>query len=45
MTINKSKELEWDERLNSLKTQIEYWCNPTNVTNKTVEVIQLYYNQ
>jgi hypothetical protein len=45
MTINKSKELEWDERLNNLKTQIEYWCNPNNITNKTVEVIQLYYNQ
>ena len=45
MTINKSKELEWDERLNTLKTQIEYWCDPNNITNKTVEVIHLYYNQ
>jgi hypothetical protein len=44
MTINKSKESEWDERLNNLKTQIEYWCNPNNTTNKIIEVIQLYYN-
>ena len=32
-------------RLNTLKTQIEYWCDPNNITNKTVEVIHLYYNQ
>jgi len=45
MTINKSKEVEWDERLKNLKKQIEYWCNPNNITTKTIEVIQLYYNQ
>ena len=45
LSINKSKEFEWKERLINLKNQVEYWCNPNNITNKTIEVIQLYYNQ
>jgi hypothetical protein len=36
---------EWMERLTMLKTQIKYWINPENKTNKLVEVIQLYYDQ
>jgi hypothetical protein len=27
-----------------LKQQIEYWTNPLNKTNKTLEIIQLYFN-
>ena len=27
-----------------LKQQIEYWTNATNKTNKTLEIIQLYFN-
>ena len=42
--IKKSKQTEWDERLLSLKQQINYWINPENVVNKTVETIQLYYD-
>ena len=45
MAINKTKETEWKNRLKCLKNQIDYWCNPNNVTNKTIEVIQLYYDQ
>ena len=45
IVVDKLKETEWNERLKNLKKQIEYWCNPNNVTNKTIEVIQLYYNQ
>jgi hypothetical protein len=33
---------EWTTRLNSLKEQIDYWCN--NKTDKMIEIIQLYYN-
>lgn len=44
MIINKAKEIEWNDRLNCLKTQIDYWCNPNNVTNKTIEIIELYYD-
>ena len=40
--IKKSKIKEWSERLNKLEEQIKYWL--TNTTNKTVEIIQLYYD-
>ena len=34
---------KWNERLNILKQQIEYWTNATNKTNKTLEIIQMNY--
>jgi len=40
--IKKTKTIEWKNRLETLKTQIEYWYN--NRTDKTIEVIQLFYN-
>ena len=42
--VKKSKKKEWEERLLCLKQQIEYWINPENVTNKTIESVQLYYD-
>ena len=45
LKIKNNKIIEWDERLKVLKSQIEYWSNPENKTEKTVEVIQLFYNQ
>ena len=35
---------EWDKRLNTLKEQIKYWIHPDNITTKTVETIQLFYD-
>ena len=43
--VKKSKKNEWNKRLETLKSQIEYWCNPINKTNKTIEIIQLFYDQ
>jgi hypothetical protein len=43
--INKNKKKEWNERLNSLKNTIEYWLDEENTTSKTIEVIQLYYDE
>jgi hypothetical protein len=40
----KSKKGEWVERLNTLEAHINYWINPENTTNKTIETIQLYYD-
>ena len=40
--IKKSKE--WSQRLNTLKEQIIYWINPNNITTKTIEIIQLFYD-
>jgi len=43
-TVKKSKVKEWNTRLNTLIDTIKYWIEPENKTNKTVEVIQLYYD-
>lgn len=42
--VKKPKQAEWESRLKSLHSQIEYWCNPYNITTKTVEVVQLFYD-
>jgi hypothetical protein len=42
--VKKTKKTEWEERLNSLKEQIIYWIHPDNITSKTIEIIQLFYN-
>ena len=41
ITIAKSKVNEWEERLQNLKQQIQYWIE--NPTEKTIEVIELFY--
>ena len=41
MTIKKTKQKEWLERINILNNEIQYWID--NTTDKTVETIQLYY--
>jgi hypothetical protein len=42
--IKKSKKYEWTQRLNVLEEHINYWINPANITNKTIETIQLFYD-
>jgi hypothetical protein len=37
------KEKEWTQRLNALEQNIKYWT--VNATNKTVEIIQLFYDE
>jgi hypothetical protein len=39
--IMKTKQKEWEERMTSLKQQIQYWID--NPNEKTVEIIELYY--
>ncbi len=41
LKVNNNKK--WNERLNNLKNQIDYWNK--NKTDKTVEIIQLYYDE
>ena len=41
--INNKYEKEWQDRLIILKYTIKYWLN--NNTNKTIEVIELFYDQ
>ena len=40
--ITKDNNNEWNNRLQILHNQIEYWSN--NMTNKTIEVIHLFYD-
>lgn len=39
--IMKTKQSEWDNRINSLTQQIQYWVE--NPSDKTVEIIELFY--
>lgn len=42
--VKKIKRTEWSERLNTLSQHIHYWTHPSNITHKTIETIQLYYD-
>jgi len=44
LIVKKSKQKEWNERLNVLKNVIEYWVNIENKTDKMIEIIQLFYD-
>jgi hypothetical protein len=41
MQITKTKQKEWEERIETLKQQIQYWID--NPTEKTIEIIELFY--
>ena len=43
--VKKSKQKEWLERLNTLEDQIKYWTDPENMTDKTIEIIHLFYDE
>jgi len=42
--VKKSKKKEWETRLERLREQVEYWTNPENATEKTVEIVELFYD-
>jgi hypothetical protein len=42
--IKKTKKNEWENRLFTLNEQIQYWTNSHNITTKTIEIIQLFYD-
>ena len=39
--IMKTKQKEWEERIECLKNQIQYWID--NPTTKTIEIVELFY--
>jgi hypothetical protein len=41
--VKKSKQKEWEQRLNTLDETLKYWINPANKTSKMVEIIELFY--
>ena len=42
--VKKTKKDEWRQRLIELEEHINYWINPENITNKTIETINLFYD-
>ena len=42
--IKKTKKNEWENRLFTLNEQVQYWTNSHNITTKTIEIIQLFYD-
>jgi len=43
--VSKNKQTDWIARLSVLKTRIEYWLNPDNLTDKTIEIEHLFYDE
>ena len=44
-TVKTTKKKEWEERLHALSSQIDYWIDEKNKTDKTVEIVQLFYDK
>ena len=44
-TVKKTKRKEWTERLHALSSQIDYWIDENNKTDKTVEIVQMFYDR
>jgi hypothetical protein len=42
--VNPREKKQWETRLETLKGQIEYWSAEENKSEKTVEVVHLYYD-
>ena len=42
--VKPNKKKEWDERLKILKETFEYWIDGTNITEKMIESVELFYD-
>jgi len=42
--VKKTKKNEWEHRLNILKDNVNYWINDEHKTDKTIEVVELFYD-
>ncbi len=42
--VKKTKKTEWEERLQTLNTEINYWLNPEHKLEKTIKIIHLFYD-
>ena len=40
-----ANQKEWTNRLEHLRKCIEYWTNPKNNLEKTIEIVHLYYDE
>jgi len=44
-TVKKTKKKEWEDRLHVLSSQVEYWIDESNKTDKTIEIVQMFYDK
>lgn len=44
-SLNKNKKNEWNIRLNKLKSTIEFWCNESNKSDKTIKIEHLFFDE
>ena len=42
--VKKAQLAEWSQRLDVLRENINYWTDRENKTDKTIEIIQLFYD-
>ena len=42
--VSKNKKKEWNNRLETLSTHIDFWTNPKNKSEKTVQIIELFFD-
>jgi len=45
LVVPDENKKEWNNRLNELNEEIKYWIDPKNKIEKTIEIVELYYNQ
>ena len=44
LILDKTNQLEWENKLTQLKQQIDFWIDPNNISNKTIHIIHLFYD-
>ena len=42
--VSRNKKKEWNNRLETLSTHIDFWTNPKNKSEKTVQIIELFFD-
>lgn len=42
--VSSKREAAWNARLQTLAAHVQYWLDEANKSDKTVQVIQLYYD-
>ena len=44
LMLDKTMQIEWENRLSQLKEEIGFWINPNNISNKTIHNVYLFYD-
>jgi hypothetical protein len=44
LRVDKKEENNWIRRLDVLRETVKYWINPENMTDKMIEIVELFYD-